>query len=127
FAADIDGDLLRQVTVRDRGRDFGDVSHLRREVARHRVHRVGQIFPSAGDAFHVRLATEPSFRSYFARHPRYLRRERAKLIHPRVPYTTLFRSFAADIDGDLLRQVAVRDRGRDLGDVAHLAGQVAGH
>ena len=29
-----------------------------------------------------------------------------------------------DVDGDLLRQVAVGDGGRHLGDVAHLAGQV---
>ena len=29
------------------------------------------------------------------------------------------------IDGDLLRQIAVGDGGRHLGDVAHLAGQVA--
>ena len=29
------------------------------------------------------------------------------------------------VDGDLLRQVAVGDGGRDLGDVAHLVGQVA--
>ena len=32
---------------------------------------------------------------------------------------------AAHVDGDLLRQVAAGDGGRDLGDVAHLAGQVA--
>ena len=32
-----------------------------------------------------------------------------------------------DVDGDLLGQVAVGDRRGDLGDVAHLAGQVAGH
>jgi hypothetical protein len=31
---------------------------------------------------------------------------------------------AAHVDRDLLRQVAAGDRGRHLGDVAHLAGQV---
>ena len=30
------------------------------------------------------------------------------------------------VDGDLLREVAVGDRRRDLGDVTHLVGQVAG-
>ena len=30
------------------------------------------------------------------------------------------------VDRDLLRKVAVGDRRRDLGDVAHLVGQVAG-
>src|SRR5690606_24869843 len=34
---------------------------------------------------------------------------------------------ALDVDGDLLRQVAGGDRGGDLGDVADLRGQVAGH
>ena len=34
---------------------------------------------------------------------------------------------AAHVDRDLLRQVAVGDGGRHLGDVAHLRGQVAGH
>src|SRR3712207_7739363 len=48
------------------------------------------------------------------------------------PYTTLFRSFhledlPSDIDRDLAREIAVRDRGRNLGDVAHLTGEVAGH
>ena len=33
----------------------------------------------------------------------------------------------ADVDGDLLGQVALGDGGRHLGDVAHLGGQVAGH
>ena len=35
--------------------------------------------------------------------------------------------FAAHIDGDFFRQVAVGDRDGDIGDVAHLGGQVAGH
>ncbi len=34
---------------------------------------------------------------------------------------------AAHVDGDLARQVAAGDGGRDLGDVADLGGQVAGH
>ena len=34
---------------------------------------------------------------------------------------------ALHVDRDLLRQVALGHRGRHLGDVAHLAGQVAGH
>src|SRR5262245_26665115 len=46
------------------------------------------------------------------------------------PSTTLFRSLkdlAADIDRDLLRQVAIGDGGGDLGDVAYLGGQVTSH
>src|SRR5207253_1888521 len=35
--AHFDGDLLREVTVGNRGGHFGDVAHLPRQVARHRV------------------------------------------------------------------------------------------
>src|SRR5439155_10116910 len=34
---------------------------------------------------------------------------------------------ALDIDGDLLGEVPSRDRGRDVGDVAYLGGEVARH
>ena len=34
---------------------------------------------------------------------------------------------ALHVDGDLARQVAARDGGRHVGDVAHLAGEVRGH
>src|SRR5262249_14315840 len=34
---------------------------------------------------------------------------------------------ATDVDGDLFGEVAAGDRGRDVGDVAHLGGEVAGH
>src|SRR5439155_12564356 len=35
--------------------------------------------------------------------------------------------FAADVNRDLLRQVAARNGGGDFGDVAHLRGQVRSH
>ncbi len=127
FAFHIDRDFLRQVTARDCCRDRGNVSHLRRQVRRHEIHRVSQIFPGAGNAFHPRLTTERSFRTHFARHARHFRREGTKLIHHRVDRVFQFQNFAAHIDRDLFRQVTVRDRGRDFGDVTHLAGQVTGH
>ena len=37
------------------------------------------------------------------------------------------KNFAADVDGDFAGEVAVGDGGGDFGDVAHLAGEVAGH
>src|SRR5204863_245303 len=91
------------------------------------IHGVGQIFPRAGNAFNARLTAERTFRTHFARYTRHFRRERTELIHHRVDRVLQFQDFATDIDGDLLRQVAVRDRSRDLRDVTHLTGQVAGH
>src|SRR5207302_3217571 len=45
----------------------------------------------------------------------------------RVPCSPLFGSLAADVDGDLLGQVAVGHGGRHLGDVPHLAREVRRH
>ena len=50
-----------------------------------------------------------------------------ELIHHRVDGVLQLENFAFHVDRDLLGQVAVRDRRRHFGDVAHLAGQVAGH
>jgi hypothetical protein len=65
--------------------------------------------------------------AHLARDPRHLRRERAQLIDHRVDRVLQLQHLAAHVDRDLARQVAIRDRGRDLGDAAHLARQVAGH
>ena len=127
FALHVDRDLLRQVAVGDGRRHFGDVAHLAGEVAGHRVHAVGQVLPGAGDALHVGLAAELAFGADFAGHARHFRRERAELIDHRVDGVLQLENFALHVDRDLLRQVAVGHGRRHVGDVAHLAGQVAGH
>src|SRR5213596_2490319 len=53
--------------------------------------------------------------------------ERRQLVDHRVDGALQLQDLALRVDGDLLRQVAVGDGGRDLRDVADLAGQVAGH
>ena len=55
------------------------------------------------------------------------RREGVELVDHDVDGVLELEDFALHVDGDLLRQVAARDGGRHLGDVADLAGQVAGH
>ena len=99
----------------------------RGQVAGHRVDAVGQVLPGAGDARHVGLAAEPAFGADLARHARHLAGEAVELVHHRVERFLELKDFAAHVDGDLARQVAAGDGGRHLGDVAHLAGQVAGH
>ena len=49
LAARADGDVLGQVTERDRLGDLGDVADLVGEVVGHRVDRVGEVLPRAGD------------------------------------------------------------------------------
>ena len=53
--------------------------------------------------------------------------KRVQLVDHRVDGLLQLQDLAAHVDGDLLRQVAVGDGGRDLGDVADLGGQVARH
>ena len=88
---------------------------------------VGQILPRAGDAGHLRLPAELAFGADLARHARHFRREGVELIDHRVDGVLQLEDFALHIDGDLARQVAARDGRGHFGDVAHLAGEVAGH
>ena len=127
LALDVDRDLLRQVAVGHRLGHVRDVAHLAGQVARHRVDAVGQVLPGSRHALHVGLSAQPPFRADFARHARDFRCERAQLVHHRVDGVLQLQNFALDVDRDLLGQVAAGDRGRDVGDVAHLAGQVARH
>ena len=70
------------------------------------------------------LAAELAFGADLARHARHLAANDAQLVDHRVDGVLQLEDLAAHVDGDLLRQVAVGDRGRHLGDVAHLAGEV---
>ena len=127
FALHVDRDLAGQVAASDGGRDFGDVSNLASQVAGHGVHVVGKILPGSGNAGHLRLAAEAAFGSDFAGHARNFAGERVQLVHHRVDGFFQQQNFAADVDRDFLRQVAARNSRRNFGDIAHLAGQVAGH
>ena len=91
---------------------FGDVAHLRRQVARHRVHVVGEVLPGARRARHVRLAAELALGADLARHARHFGGERPQLVDHRVDGLLQLQDLAAHVDRDLARQVAVRDRGR---------------
>ena len=127
LAADGDGDLLGEVAVGHGGGDLGDVAHLRGEVGRHRVDRVGEVLPGAGHAADLGLAAELAFGADLAGHARHLAGERVELVDHGVDRVLELEDLAADVDGDLLGEVAVGDGGGDLGDVADLAGEVGGH
>ena len=109
------------------GRHVGDVADLAGEVRRHRVDVVGEVLPRAADAGHFGLAAELAFGADFARDARDFGGERPQLLDHRVDGVLQLQNLAAHVDGDLLGEVAVGDGDRDLGDVAHLRGQVAGH
>ena len=127
LALHIDGDLLGQVALGHGLGHVGDVAHLVGQVAGHRVHGVGQVLPGAGHAFHLGLPAELALGADLAGHARHFRGERPQLIDHRVDGVLQLQHFALHVGGDLLRQVAVGDGRRHLGDVADLAGEVAGH
>src|SRR5205085_8053692 len=83
LAPDVDGDLLAEVAVCYSCRDLGDVADLGRQVARHQVHVIGEVFPDATDAFDLGLAAELAVGAHFARHARHLGGECVQLVsHP---------------------------------------------
>src|SRR5690606_37189979 len=115
-----DGDLRGQVAVRDRGGDERDVSDLLRQVAREHVDGVREVLPRAGDALDVGLGPEAPLAADLARDARDLRRERAQLFDRGVQRVLQLEDLALRLDGDVLREVALRDGARDLRDVADL-------
>ena len=84
-------------------------------------------FHDAGDVAHLGLAAELPFRAHLAGDAGDLGGEAVELVDHRVDGVLQLEDLAPDVDGDLLGEVAVGDGGGDLGDVAHLAGEVAGH
>src|SRR5205814_3610825 len=127
LAADVNSDLLREVALLDRGGDLGDVADLAGEVAGHDVDVVGEVFPDPAHALHFSLTAQAAFGAHLAGDPRDLVGKGVELVDHGVDGLLELEDLPADVDGDLLREVALLDRGGDLGDVANLTGQVAGH
>src|SRR5439155_25675193 len=90
-------------------------------------HLVGQVFPGAGDAPDMGLVAEVALRADFASHAGHFRGEGTELVHHGVDGVLEFEDFAFDIDGNLLGEIAVSHGRGDLGNIAHLGGEVAGH
>ena len=127
LAAGLDPHLPGEVALGHRGRHLGDGPHLVGEVGRELVDVVGQVLPDAGDLLRLRLAAELALDADLAGDSGHLAGERVELVDHRVDGVLQLEELALHVDRDLLAQVAVGHRGGHLGDVAHLAGQVAGH
>ena len=76
---------------------------------------------------HRGLAAELAFGADLARHAADLAGEGVELIDHRVDGVLQLQDLALDFDGDLRGKVALGDGRGDVGDVAHLAGQVRRH
>ena len=117
----------RQVSLGDGGGHLGDGAHLGGEIRRQQVHVAGQILPGPGSARHVGLAAKPAFDADLARHRRHLVGERREGIGHVVDGLGQRRDLALGCHGEILLQIAVRDRGHDLHDASHLLGEIRGH
>src|SRR5690606_37599042 len=127
LALHVHGDFATQVAARHRGRHLSDITYLTRQVRRHRVHVVRQVFPRPGNARHDGLSTEFTHRADFARHTCHLGSERAQLLDHGVDSLFELQNLTAYVHGDLLGEIPRRDGDGDLRDVAHLRGEVASH
>src|SRR5205807_37130 len=95
--------------------------------AGHEIHAVGEVLPGAGDVADVGLPTQLAFGADLASHAGHFGRERAELIDHRVHRVLQLQDFAADIDRDLFRQVAVGHGGGHFGDLPDVLAVIAGH
>ena len=127
LAARVDGDRLGQVALGHRGGDVADRAHLTGQVAGQLVDVVGQVAPHAGGAGHVGLTAQPALDADVAGHAGHLVGERRQRDDHVVDGLDQRRDLAARVEGQLLIEVAVGDRGHDARDAAHLLGQVARH
>ena len=127
LALGLDRHLLLQVAARDRRRHVRDLAHLIGQVRRHPVHGVRQVLPRARHARHLGLAAEHAVGAHLARDARHLVGERPQRVGHRVDRLRQRRDLALGLDRHLLLEVALRDRGRHLRDLAHLIGQVRRH
>ena len=127
FALGLDRDGPRQVALGDGGGHFGDGAHLRGQVGGELVDVLGQALPGAGSAGHLGLAAELAFDADLAGHGGHLIGEGGQRVDHAVDGVGQVGDFALGFDRQLLLQVAVGHGRHDLGDAAHLAGQVAGH
>ena len=127
LALDIDGDLLGEVAVGHGGGDLGDVAHLAVRLPAMKLTLSVRSFQVPAtpltSAWPPSLPSVPTSRATRVTSAA----NEAELIDHRVDGVLQLQDLALDVDGDLLGEVAVGDGGGHLGDVAHLAGQVAGH
>ncbi len=122
LTAGIHGDLLGQVALRHRGGHLGDVADLIGQVSRHRVHRLGEIPPYPGHALDPRLPAEIALGADLAGDPGDLVGKGRELVHHGVHRRTDAQELAphrlaGDLHRNMLRKIALRDRGDDPRDL----------
>src|SRR5581483_2314724 len=127
FAFHVNRDLARKIAASHGRSHFGNVSNLCREVTRHEVDIVSEIFPGSGDPRHLSLAAQFAFSADFAGHTGHFTGERVQLVHHSVDRVLKFENFAFYINRDFAREIPAGHGSCDLSNVSDLRSEVAGH
>ena len=127
LARGLDGDRPGQVALGHGGGHLGDGAHLGGQVGGELVDVVGEVAPGPAApgtlAWPPSLPSTPTSRATFVTWSAKVASVSIMLVDGVGERGDL----ALGVDRELALQVAVGDRGHDLGDAAHLAGQVGGH
>ncbi len=127
LALRLDGDRPGQVTGGDGAGHLGNRADLPGQVGGQLVDVLGQPLPGPGHPLDLGLPAQAAFAANLTGNAGDLGGEAGELVDHRVDGGLEFQDLPARVHVDLLGQVALRDGGGDLRDVAHLAGQVVGH
>ncbi len=114
LSANVNGNLAREVAARHRCCNLGDVANLPRQVARHRVHRIGEVLPGAGHPRYLSLPSELAVRADLTCNTSDLGGKDSELLNHGVDdggrtQELAFKRSSADIQSDRLRQIPLRD------------------
>ena len=127
LALGLDRDRPGEVAGGHRTGHLGDRADLPGQVPGQLVDVLGQPLPGAGHALDLSLTAQPPLAADLAGHPGDLGGECGQLVDHRVDRGLQLQDLPPRVHVDLAGQVTLCHRRGDLGDVAHLAGQVVGH
>src|SRR6185436_2971602 len=127
FTLDVDGDLFRQIAVSDRNRNVGNIAHLGGEIAGHHVDALGEVLPNTAHVTDLSLAAELAFGADFTSDAGDFGGKGIELVDHRVDRFFQLKDLATHVDGDFFRQVTVGHGDGDVGNIAYLGSEIAGH
>src|SRR5215469_3098664 len=127
FAARLDLDGTREVTLSHLRGDLRDGPNLGGEVRSETVDVAGEVLPCPGRARNDCLHAEPAVSADLAGNTRDLRREAVELIDHAIDGVLQLQDLTAYVRGDLFGQVAIGHCLCYIDDVADLTGQVRRH
>src|SRR5207249_4994964 len=127
LALDVDRDLLGEVALVDGCRDLCDIAHVRGEVAGQLVYIGGASCTGTGCTQGIGLSAQAALGADLASHAGDLAGKGVELVDHAVDRVLQVEDLTADVDGDLLGEVALGDGCRHLCDIPHVRGEVAGH